>query len=240
MCNKQPFHNKLHIFNKFSVCNIYSDSHSGGVLIEFAFSIPILISILFFLCDHYRFHELKDKVKSSAYLAASMIQQLGNTRTDKQLTKDDLARISFASCLNFFHTNTMFTPWPLGIYWGMSFEWVKRVSENSYQFQHSCGTTGYGSPTSVLTMNRAFDKIKTITKAEVAAKHPDLVCSKDGDERVCVLSCYRKASGYNKHKLGFFIIDLQARKALDGTNTNFFVYPLVITPKPGLFPGKAD
>ncbi|MBQ7674714.1 MAG: hypothetical protein IJT36_09465, partial [Alphaproteobacteria bacterium] len=71
-----------------------------------------MISLLFFLCDHYRFYELKNKLKSSAYLAASMVQHISNTRTDKQLTVNDLARISYASCLNLFHTNTMFNPWP--------------------------------------------------------------------------------------------------------------------------------
>ena len=58
--------------------------YKGGILIEFAFSVPILVGLLFFLCDHYRFYELKNKVKSSAYLAASMVQQITNNRTNKQ------------------------------------------------------------------------------------------------------------------------------------------------------------
>ena len=95
--------------------------HHGGILIEFAFSIPIIILLLLFVNDHYRFYELRNKIKSSAYLAASMLQQLGNTRTDKQLTSSNLSRISYVSCLNFFHTNTMFKPWSLGIYYVVSF-----------------------------------------------------------------------------------------------------------------------
>ena len=51
-------------------------SHKGGILIEFTFSIPICIFLLFFVADHYRFYELKSKVKTSTYLVSSMIQQL--------------------------------------------------------------------------------------------------------------------------------------------------------------------
>ncbi|MBQ7674315.1 MAG: hypothetical protein IJT36_07375 [Alphaproteobacteria bacterium] len=52
-----------------------------------------MISLLFFLNDHYRMYELKNKIKSSAYLIASIIQQVKNTSNEKTLTKDDLKRI---------------------------------------------------------------------------------------------------------------------------------------------------
>ena len=80
---------------------------------------------------------MQNKLKSSAYLAASMLQQIGNTKTDKQLTKKDFANIAYASCLNFFHANSMFSPWPFGLYYSVSYEWVKRVNSKSYQFQHN-------------------------------------------------------------------------------------------------------
>ncbi|MBQ7673933.1 MAG: hypothetical protein IJT36_05345 [Alphaproteobacteria bacterium] len=69
-----------------------------------------MIILILFACDHYHIHELQNKLKAPAYLAASIVQ-IANTRTDKQLTLNDLVRITYASCLNLFHTNTMFTPW---------------------------------------------------------------------------------------------------------------------------------
>lgn len=213
--------------------------HKGGILIEFTFSIPVCITLLFFISDHYRFYELKNKVKMSAYLAASMVQQLGNSKSDKTLTKNDLARVTYASCLNFFHTNTMFNPWPFGIYYAVSYEWVKRINSNSYQFQHCYATTS-ASP-SPLGMNRNCDSVKTITQADVEAKNPDLVCDKDGDERVCIECCYRKYNkSFNKNKLGFFILNPKTFKGIDGMTNNLFTYQVVITPKPGLFPGKNE
>ena len=190
------------------------------------------------MSDHYRFYELKDKVKSSAYLAASMVQQIGNTKSDKQLTKTDLANIAFSSSLNFFHNNTMFRPNLLGLYYAVSYEWVKRINENSYKFQHCYSTTSYGDSPS--NMNKGYTETTTITKSEVAAKNTDLVCSNDGDERVCIECCYRKPdySGYvfKKNNLGFFILNPVKKTGIDGMTNNFFFYQILITPKPGLFP----
>ena len=70
-----------------------------------------------------------------------MAQQLGNSKSDRTLTKNDLARVAYASCLSFFYTNTMFNPCPFGIYYALSYELMKRINSNSYRFQHCCATT---------------------------------------------------------------------------------------------------
>ena len=207
--------------------------NKGGILIEFAFSIPILIILLFFASDHYRLFELQDKLKASAYLAASMLQQIRNTKSDKQLTQNDLARIAYASCLNLFHTNSMFKPWPLGMYFAIDFWWVKRISENNYRLQTGWGTTASGNSPNGMTKNigdrnaQTFEGVKGI--------HPDMLCDKDGEEKLMIDCSYRKVN-FNKSKLGFFIITPQSSYA----SNYLFRYTLVITPKPGLFPGKYE
>ena len=239
MCNKLPFHNKPTIFNKFPVYNIHSDSHSGCILIEFAFSIPILIILLLFACDHYRFYELKDKIKTSAYLATSMLQQLGNTRTDKQLTSTDCAHIAFASCLNFFHTNSMFEPSPFGIMYVAHFYYVKRINNNSYQYQKCFGATQ--NATSVQTMNKYCSSVTQKTLAKIQSLHPDLVCNKDGEERVLIECVYRAARNYkSKRQLGFFLLEPRTIRSTLDNSDNFFSYCIVITPKPGILPCKSN
>ena len=171
----------------------------------------------------------------STYLAASMIQHVGNNRTDKALTKDDFGRIAWASCLNFFHTKSMCTPWPFKIYYAMVVDWVKRVNSNSYQFQLCYATTYRG--TSPLTLNRDCESVKTITLAEVQEKDPELVCDKDGEEQVCIECCYR-SNIFDKSKLGFFILTPKPYKSLEYQTNNYFTYRMVFTPKPGLFPAK--
>ncbi|MBQ7674316.1 MAG: hypothetical protein IJT36_07380 [Alphaproteobacteria bacterium] len=191
---------------------------------------------MFFTCDHYRLYELRNKAKASAYLTASIIQQLTNTRTDKTLTSRDFACIVYAYSLNFFHTNTMFNPWKFGMYCAADVFWIKRISDNSYQCQNCFGTSSIGiSPSE---MRKSCGSITTKTKKEISSMHPDLVCEKDGDERVLIEYCYRKATSFNKQKLGLFILEPRTTRNINNTADNVFFYTLVITPKPGLFPGK--
>ena len=210
--------------------------HKGGVLIEFTFSIPVCIALLFFVSDHYRFYELKNKLKSSAYLAASLIQQISNTRTDKQLTKKDIGRIAYASCLNFFHTNSMFSPYSFGICYIAHLYYVKRVNSNTYQYQKSFGATDAGTTPDTLGWTGS---VSTKTLAQVEEIDKDLICGKDGDERVLIECCYRKAANtFNKNMLGLFILDPSTNRSIDGYTNNVFINRLIITPKPGLFPVK--
>ena len=198
--------------------NLHSTHNHGGILIEFAFSIPILIILLLFACDHYRYYELKDKIKASVYLAASMVQQLGNTRTNKQLTPEDFGRITFASGMNFFHGNTMFDPWPLGIYYVVDCFWVKRINNNNYQFQECAGSSARdGIPPA--KMGRCY-AVSTIDLATVKSMHPDLECNKDGEERVLVECTYKRKykAAFNKSQLGFFILNPQTTTSVDGSD----------------------
>lgn len=165
-----------------------------------------------------------------------MIQHVTNTRADKQLTINDIRRITYASCLNLFHTNSMFNPWPLGIYYVAHFYYVKRLSSDNYQIQRTYSSTSSGN--SPNNMVRSSVNISTITRDQVEAIHPDLVCQKDGDERVLIFLVYRKTSGFNKGKLGFFLFSPPNVRAADNSIINVCVYHLVITPKPGLFPVK--
>ncbi len=198
-----------------------------------------MIILLLFVHDNYRFYELKSKLKSSAYLVASMIQQLSNTRSDKQLTSTDLAHIVYASCLNLFHSNSVFNPSPFGIYYDIEFVWVKRISNDSYQYQSCYAGTGSGKSPS--TINKGCQQsVSTKTKNQIQIIDPNLICEKDGDERLLIEACYRRRySTFNKKQLGFFLLEPKTmQSSLDWSTNNFFIYHLVITPKPGLFPGK--
>ena len=165
-----------------------------------------------------------------------MLQQIANNRSNKQLTINDIRNITYASCLNFFHTNTMFNPWPFGISYIAHFYYVKRLSCDSYQLQKTFGGTDSG--TSPNNMTKSGVNTSTITQAQVEAMHPDLICQKDGEERVLIFPVYRRTRTFNKNKLGFFIMNPPGVKAADNSTTNICVYHLVITPKPGLFPVK--
>ncbi|MBQ7674330.1 MAG: hypothetical protein IJT36_07450 [Alphaproteobacteria bacterium] len=222
-------------FHKFCSANY------GGILIEFAFSVPIIIALLFFINDHYRFYELKDKVKSSAYLFASMIQQITNNRTDKQISMNDIRRMLYASCLNLFHTNSAFTPSPFGILLNVCLYHVKRISNDSYQFQAITVHTDHfrqmqyenvadSIPIRTWSYSRMIEKCPSLDRS-------DMAIDKDGDEKLLIECFYVKDSSYSNKKLGFLIL-----KPVFSSSTRYivyrgnFAYRIVITPKPGLFP----
>lgn len=172
-----------------------------------------------------------------------MIQQLTSTRSDKQLTKNDIGRIAYASCLNLFHTNSMFKPWPFGIAFSIDYYYVKRLNNNSYQYQYSWGSTDYSSGTpSPKTMSKGCNDIVTKNQSEIEALHPDLVCNKDGEERLLIISAYgaTQYTRFNKSKLGFLIFEPNFYDGVADNSLGNFFYKLVITLKPGLFPLKNE
>ena len=186
---------------------------------------------MLFVNDHYRAYELKYKAQSSAYIVASIIQQITNTRANKQLTANDLKHIAYASCLNLFHTNSMFEPWPLGIYYCVDFYWVKRINSDKYQYQVCWVPFITNSPHSPNELLGGVNGVTTMNKTQVASLHPDLICHNDGDERLLIKIFYRKIN-FDKRKLGFFLLDPTTYTIYDQ-----IVQPtLVIAPKPGLFP----
>ena len=163
-----------------------------------------------------------------------MLQQLKNTKNNKQITKEDCGYIAYASCLNFFHTDSMFSPYTFGVYYSMDLYWVKRISDNEYLYQLSYGLTNKTSPGYCCG-------IAHITPEKVRSMHPDLVCGKDGDERLLIECSYRKLWNFNKNKIGFFLLSPQDIINTEGNVTeNISIYRLVITPKPGLFPAKNE
>ncbi len=131
----------------------------------------------------------------------------------------------------------MFNPWPFGISYIAHFYYVKRLNSNSYQYQKTyASTTGGNSPNN---LNFGFQNTSTMTGSnKIEEIHPDLVCQNDGEEKVLIDCVYRRASGFNKSKLGFFIMNPPNARCADTSTINICVGQLVITPKPGLFPIK--
>ena len=172
---------------------------------------------------------------------ASMIQQLNNTRENKQLTSKKIALTAYASCLNLFHNNSAFT-WSFGIVVAVDYWWVKRISSDKYQYQVGWAITSNANPTE---MGQSCWDIWTASASLIQHLHPDLVCHKDGEERLLILYAYRKLANFDKSKLGLLILEPNFVETDEYNNLNegnkaIFYSIIVITPKPGLFPIKND
>ena len=123
-----------------------------------------------------------------------------------------MARIVYARFLNFFHTLTMFLPYPFGIYYLVHFCNVKKMSNGNYQYQHILITTGKGGkPHPVNAMFCSFGSVETKTSALIEEIHQDLVCYNSGEEHLFINCWYANSSvnlyPYNKSKLGLFLLE---------------------------------
>ena len=183
------------------------------------------------MSDHYRFYELKSKIKSSAYLAASIFQQVTNNRLDKQIKLNDIKRIAYASCLNLFHTNTMFKPHPLGVSYHMYCQYIKRISHDKYQLQYFFSDANGPAP---VGESGYIWSIESRSAFEIKSIHPDLLCDNDGDERV-LINCWYGV--FDSKKIGLFVLKpVQGSNGFLLNNKGSFSAVIIITPKPGLFP----
>ncbi len=85
-------------------------SSSGGVLVEFALAITLLVAILYFTIDVQRYQLMKTRMKNASYYACSMIQNTSQVRANKTITKRDLKIISASSFMNYFNGLRQFVP----------------------------------------------------------------------------------------------------------------------------------
>lgn len=182
-----------------------------------------------------------------------MIQQITNNRTRKWLDYNDLRHITLASCFYFFHTNTMFAPYALGVRPTVRYYYVKRLSSNEYEYQL---TVSFPAKQGVTCIGYNDDQPRK-TANEIEEIDSSLLCDKNNEEKVLILYyyCYSPSTNttyYNKNKLGFFILSPTKTTNADASTylgeayrfansipkivNGSFVYKIVFSPKPGLFP----
>jgi hypothetical protein len=75
---------------------------SGSILIEFAFSIPVLLTILYYVLDYPMFERIKAEAKCSAHMAVGMIQNISKHRESRRITAVDIRLITHAALMNFY------------------------------------------------------------------------------------------------------------------------------------------
>lgn len=196
----------------------------GNISIELAFTLPAMLGFLFLILNHYRFYELKSKIKSSAFLAASMIQNITNTRSSKALTKADLRQITFASSLNIFLNNSVFTG-DRGATYRLTIKYGKRTSSGYEGITITCSTAN-------------ASKVSTITYSGVTStsNNSGITLPYEGDEGMSVTAeLIPTSSTYDNTKLGFFNFRIKAfANASMPVLSKNFKYEVKLTPKPDI------
>ena len=166
---------------------------------------------------------------------ASMIQQISNTRSNKQINTENLSFITHASCFNLFDTKSF------GIMMKVCLFYVKKVGDDSYTYQAiSFGTADpFGTNVDQLAnvgATRTQNYSAMITKCP-SLDRTDMFIENVGDEKLLIECFYHPSASYSKNKLGFIILSPEFGSiSRYKSNRGNFAYRLVIIPKPGLFP----
>ncbi len=69
-------------------------NNKGAILIEFAFTIPLLLVIILYIYDINKFSYIKNCIKTATYYGVNIIQNISQNRTNKKLTKNDFINLS--------------------------------------------------------------------------------------------------------------------------------------------------
>lgn len=75
----------------------------GSILIEFAFAIPILSSVLFFMTDAPKYYYLRTKMNNSTYFAVNLIQNVTQQSRVPKISSKELINIISAAVMNQFN-----------------------------------------------------------------------------------------------------------------------------------------
>ena len=87
----------------------FTRNSRGAVLIEFAFSVPVLIILLLGLHDVFVVSHMQDQSRLVAHEIASMLQNVSQGREDKKITLDDFKRVVCAAYLTMYPGTTMYS-----------------------------------------------------------------------------------------------------------------------------------
>ena len=226
----------------------------GAILIEFAFAVPIMIMLLYYIHDLVLLKQIQRRMHFNTLCAVSMMQNVSQNRTDKKITKEDLDRIFKASYMAVFsnpeqtiksiykeNSETFLSPTVIlfegtgnnrcKIKW---YCWVD-IKDNFSVLNKYVGKTS-----GVLTDNASCSlKYKNAgnvgEEKDASVFYQDLKIQK-GEIKVVVETCiYRNAGKSIKELIGFYIFDPKIYPGNKNKYSPYFVSYVIFSPRPGIF-----
>ena len=85
-------------------------SRRGAIIIEFAFSIPVFIALIYYLHDVPKLQRYQQQMDFVAQQVAQMLQNVSQQRTNKRITRQDMINVVRAAYLTIFPGISMLAP----------------------------------------------------------------------------------------------------------------------------------
>ncbi|MDR2157893.1 MAG: hypothetical protein LBO02_01075, partial [Holosporaceae bacterium] len=224
----------------------------GVILVEFAFAMPVLIALLYYMHDLPRLKQINSRMSFCAYCMASMLQEVSQNRENKKITVADLKNVATSAFLTIYpgkttyptslqkfiygHFLDCFVHCVKGVNGNASVLWNKRMCSYNY--------TGAG-PSDIYCGSFTGSHWSSMVKCQQNVA-PSSICKdltiKNGETKI-IVECLsyvdlnygftdgRPGSTSARERFGFWIMNIKPR----GGTCGYFNQVVIFTPKPGLF-----
>lgn len=242
--------------NKLNRYNFIKNSKEGAILIEFAFAVPILFSLIYYIQDLHHLKQMQDRMKFVATEIASILQNISQNRVNKTITLTDIKHAACAAYLSFFPGKTLynsaFRTSPLGYSVSGHIYCVKGLDDGTASVLwckrwHSAIETYAPASLTIQEKDRFRTLVNLGTNVAPSAIYKDLKIEKN-EIKIIIEAASHCAdnlklpdgktvaqSGGRAKVYGFYIYPFKGTfPDADGGSINFSSV-VIFTPKPGLF-----
>lgn len=213
----------------------------GGILVEFALTIPVLVVTLYYASDVPRYSRYKSQMKNATYFAASMIQNISQNRTDKRIKHNDLKYIFVTAFLNQFNGLQQYKKdnyYPLKYNQFMSIYYIEGLPDKKARVAWCWHSGGSGENPNNIEFKDSWNSFSSCsvikngngTGVAPSSIHKNLVI-KEGEIKIIIeASIYSEGNG--ARNLGFHLL---TPKKTTSSNYVYFSTVTIFTPQPLIF-----
>ncbi len=240
---------KINKLSKFFI----SLNQKGAILIEFAFCLPVLMVLIYYIYDLARLKRYYSQTEFVAMQIAQQLQNILSTRESKTITASDIRNINALAWLSVFPGTSMYyqgSGFPLGYTWYTHIYYVKGLADGKASCMTRCYVTGTYSSSrnpssvsvSILTNTNPGSLISNKQNVHPSAIYPSLTIN-EGEVKVIVeatlcsinsSNVFKTSNGTSltaKKAFGFYLLNPSSK---NGTVSHFFNSVVIFTPKPEL------
>ena len=230
--------------NRLHQYNFIRNPKKGAILIEFAFAVPVLFSLIYYIQDLATIKRWHSKLDFSLHCAANMFQNTPN------ITKTDFVKIAYISAMGLFGDPEHFvrpalypeSPLVLHAFYvtGLGNNTCKinwcvhsciRITGDHYNSQVRVGEVMWSHASRFRMKNILLGSNYSVTELD-----PSLSINMGETKIILELSVYKVASeiDFNKDYFKLFLAKVSPVFSV-GSNHTFMNHIIIFTPKPGTF-----
>lgn len=241
--------------NRLNQYNFIRKSKKGAILVEFAFAVPILFSLVLYIYDLSKMKRIQSQISFMSNIMVNVIQNVSQNRINKRITQKDLNYARYLAGLVYFpglsHYCTETNELPLGICIVFFVYYVKGTAHNKCKViwrldGHSTAKSPDNSPPTLFDGDSDWSIVNS-SNGELSSSsvYKSLTIEKDEVKILLelhfnALPSYIASNGKPwgnvslSQRFGLFLISPKSCSK-SSSIYSYFNTVTIFTPKPGLF-----